>query len=139
MAKVLDAVRKNQEAVLDGWLQGIKGGIRRRDLIDERELKSQASEVLSTICAAPPDASLEDLNIAAWQPLKDLLASLSASRAVQGFTPSETSGPNPSRHSRFRAGAERFSLCRRGCSCLFCDEVSSPDSNPNSAAISRAR
>jgi rsbT co-antagonist protein RsbR len=90
MAKVLDAVRKNQETVLDGWLQGIKGGIRRRDLIDERELKAQANEVLSTICAAPPDASLEDLNIAAWQPLKDLLASLSASRAVQGFTPSET-------------------------------------------------
>jgi rsbT co-antagonist protein RsbR len=90
MAKVLDAVRKNQEAVLDGWLQGIKSGIRRRDLIDEREVKSQASEVLSIICAAPPDASLEDLNAAAWQPLRDLLASLSASRAVQGFTPSET-------------------------------------------------
>jgi rsbT co-antagonist protein RsbR len=90
MPKVLDAVRKNQETVLDGWLQGIKGGIRRRDLIDERELKSQADEVLSTICAAPPDASLEDLNVTVWQPLKDLLASLSASRAVQGFTPSET-------------------------------------------------
>ncbi len=90
MGKVLDAVRKNQETVLDGWLQGIKGGIRRRDLIDERELKSQASEVLSTICAVPPDASLEDINIAAWQPLRDLLASLSASRAIQGFTPSET-------------------------------------------------
>jgi rsbT co-antagonist protein RsbR len=90
MPKVLDAVRKNQETVLDGWLHGIKGGIRRRDLIDERELKSQANEVLSTICAAPPDASLADLNITAWQPLRDLLASLSASRAVQGFTPSET-------------------------------------------------
>jgi rsbT co-antagonist protein RsbR len=90
MAKVFDVVRKKQDVVLDGWLQGIKGGIRRRDLIDERELKSQASEVLSALCAAPPDASLEDLNIAAWQPLKDLLASLSASRAVQGFTPSET-------------------------------------------------
>jgi rsbT co-antagonist protein RsbR len=90
MSKVLDAVRKNRETVLDGWVQGIKTGIRRRDLIDERELKSQAGEVLSTICAAPPDASLEELNIAAWQPLRDLLASLSASRAIQGFTPSET-------------------------------------------------
>jgi rsbT co-antagonist protein RsbR len=45
MAKVFDVVRKKQDVVLDGWLQGIKGGIRRRDLIDERELKSQASEV----------------------------------------------------------------------------------------------
>ena len=90
MAKVLDAVRRKQETVLDGWLQGIKVGIRRRDLIDERELKSQAAEVLSTLCAAPPDAPLDDPNIAAWQPLRDLLATLSASRAVQGFTPSET-------------------------------------------------
>jgi rsbT co-antagonist protein RsbR len=90
MAKVLDAVRKDQEIVLDGWLQGISAGIRRRDLIDERELKSQAGEVLSAICASPADASVDDLNIAAWQPLRDLLASLSASRAVQGFTPSET-------------------------------------------------
>jgi rsbT co-antagonist protein RsbR len=90
MAKVLDAVRRKQETVLDGWLQGIKAGIRRRDLIDERELKSQAAEVLSTLCAAPPDAPLDDPNIAAWQPLRDLLATLSASRAVQGFTPSET-------------------------------------------------
>jgi rsbT co-antagonist protein RsbR len=90
MSKVLDAVRKNQGPVLDGWLQGIKTGIRRRDLIDERELKSQAGEVLSTICAAPPDAPLDELNILAWQPLRDLLANLSASRAIQGFTPSET-------------------------------------------------
>jgi rsbT co-antagonist protein RsbR len=90
MSKVLDAVRKNQGPVLDGWLQGIKTGIRRRDLIDEREFKSQAGEVLSTICAAPPDAPLDELNITAWQPLRDLLASLSASRAIQGFTPSET-------------------------------------------------
>jgi len=90
MSKVLDAVRKNQGPVLDGWLQGIKIGIRRRDLIDERELKSQAGEVLSTICAAPPDAPLDELNTAAWQPLRDLLANLSASRAIQGFTPSET-------------------------------------------------
>ncbi|MDW5266858.1 MULTISPECIES: STAS domain-containing protein [Acidobacteriaceae] len=90
MPKVLDAVRKNQGAVLDGWLQSLKTGIRRRDLIDERELKSQAGEVLATICAAPPDTPLDDLSVAAWQPLRDLLASLSASRAVQGFTPSET-------------------------------------------------
>jgi rsbT co-antagonist protein RsbR len=90
MAKVLDVVRKNQESLLEEWLKGINTGIRRRDLIDERELKSQAIEVLSTICAAPADAPFDDINVAAWQPLKDLLAGLSASRAVQGFTPSET-------------------------------------------------
>ena len=90
MSKVLDVVRKNQTSLLEEWMKGIKTGIRRNDLIDERDLKSQASDVLSNICIAPNDAPLDNLNSPDWQPLKDLLASISASRAVQGFTPSET-------------------------------------------------
>jgi rsbT co-antagonist protein RsbR len=90
MANVLSTIQKNQESILEDWLQGIKSGIRRRDLIDDRELKSQAADVLSAICAVPADISLDNLNVSAWQPLKDLLANLSASRATHGFTPSET-------------------------------------------------
>ncbi len=90
MANVLDLVRRNQDALLDEWLKGIKSGIRRRDLIDERELKSQAAEVLAALVDAPPDAPPDNPNAGAWQPLRDLLASLSVSRAAQGFTPSET-------------------------------------------------
>ena len=90
MAAVLDIVRKSQEALLEEWLKGVKANLRRRDLIDERELKSQSSEVLSTLSAVPASTSLEDFGASEWQPLKDLLANLSASRAVQGFTPSET-------------------------------------------------
>ena len=86
MADVLDVVRKSQEALLEEWLKGVKANLRRRDLIDERELKSQSSEVLSTLGAVPASTSLEDFGASEWQPLKDLLANLSASRAVQGFT-----------------------------------------------------
>ena len=46
--------------------------------------------MLASICSVPPDTASDNLNLGAWQPVKDLLASLSASRAVQGFTPSET-------------------------------------------------
>jgi rsbT co-antagonist protein RsbR len=90
MANVLDAIRENQAALLEGWLQGIKSGMRRRDLIDDRELESQAKDVLTAICEVPAGSALDNLNSSAWQPVKDLLASLSASRAIQGFTPSET-------------------------------------------------
>lgn len=90
MAKILGSIQKNQDQLLEEWLRGIKSSTRRRDLIDERELRSQATEMLATMCAVSAETSLDDLNAAAWQPLKDLLASLSASRAVQGFTPSET-------------------------------------------------
>ena len=90
MADILDSIRENQSSVLQDWLNGIKSATRRRDLIDDRELATQAEEVLTTMCSAPAGTALDNLNLAAWQPLKDLLANLSASRAEQGFTPSET-------------------------------------------------
>jgi rsbT co-antagonist protein RsbR len=90
MANILEAIQKNQDALLEEWLRGLKSGIRRSDLIDERELKAQAAEMLAAISDVPADTSLDNVNSAAWQPVKDLLGSLSASRAVQGFTPSET-------------------------------------------------
>ncbi len=67
-----------------------KASARRRDLIDDRELATQAEEVLTAICSVPAGTALDDLNLGNWQALKDLLASLSASRALQGFSPSET-------------------------------------------------
>jgi rsbT co-antagonist protein RsbR len=90
MASVLETIQKNQQSLLGEWLEGIRGGIRRSDLIDDRELRSQAADVLTAICTVPLDTSLENVNGPAWQPTRDLLGSLSASRAVQGFTPSET-------------------------------------------------
>jgi rsbT co-antagonist protein RsbR len=90
MAKILESIQRNQSELLEGWLRGIKGGIRRRDLIDERELRAQATEMLGTICAVDGETSLDDLTSEKWQPLRDLLTSMSISRAAQGFTPSET-------------------------------------------------
>lgn len=90
MAKVLAVVRENQAPLLNEWVEGIRSGIRRGDLIDDRELKLQATEVLEAICNVPVGTSLDNLGDSAWQPLRDLLANLSASRAVQGFSPSET-------------------------------------------------
>jgi rsbT co-antagonist protein RsbR len=90
MANMLDVVRKDQNLLLTEWLKSIQGSIRRRDLIDDQEMKSQAADVVAAIWAVPSDAPLDNINASAWQPLRDLLASLSASRAVQGFTPSET-------------------------------------------------
>jgi rsbT co-antagonist protein RsbR len=90
MTNLIGAIQKNRDSVLQDWMQGIKTAVRRRDLIDDRELGSQASDVLSAIVEVPAGTTLEDFNAAGWQKLKDLLASLSVSRAGQGFTPSET-------------------------------------------------
>jgi len=90
MENVLDGIRANQDALLKEWLQNLKSGIRRRDLINDSDLNSQATEVLSAISAVSPGTSLERIDSAQWQPVRQLLAGISSSRAIQGFTPSET-------------------------------------------------
>ena len=90
MSKLLGAIQQNREPILQDWLQRLKGAVRRRDLINERQLESEAAEILSAIADVSDGTTLEDFNAAGWQPLKEMLASLSTSRASQGFTPSET-------------------------------------------------
>jgi rsbT co-antagonist protein RsbR len=90
MSDILSAVQQNRGSVLKDWLQNLKSAVQRRDLINDRELEAQASEMLSAIADVPPGSNLGDLSQSVWQPLKSILGSLSVSRAVQGFTPSET-------------------------------------------------
>src|SRR5580698_2894033 len=90
MSKFLEAIRQNREPLLKDWQTRLKAAVQRRDLISERDLESQASEIIGAIVDVPPGATLEDFNSSAWQPLKALLANLSVSRATAGFTPSET-------------------------------------------------
>jgi len=90
MSNVLNLIQENREPISQEWLQGIREVSRRRGLIDERELETQTTEVLNAITDVPSESKVSDLDAPVWRPLKDLLGNLSASRAVQGFTPSET-------------------------------------------------
>jgi rsbT co-antagonist protein RsbR len=90
MSDILGAIQQNRASVQQDWLQHLKSAVQRRDLISDRELEAQAAEMLSAIADAPPGTNLGDLNQPAWGPLKSILGSLSVSRAVQGFSPSET-------------------------------------------------
>lgn len=90
MSELLKAIQQNRKSIIKEWLDSIRAASRRRDLIDDRELEVQTSEVMEAIVGAPTGTTLEDLSAPGWQPLKDLLGSLSVSRAALGFTPSET-------------------------------------------------
>src|ERR1700722_15946503 len=111
MSDILVAIQQNRASVLQDWLQHLKSAVQRRDLINDRELEAQAAEMLAAIAEAPPGTSLSDLNQPPWQPLKSILASLSVSRAVQGFSPSETAlfvlSLKPSLFSLVRQGGSR--------------------------------
>jgi rsbT co-antagonist protein RsbR len=90
MSKLLSAIQTNRESLLQDWMKRLKAAVQRRDLINEHELEAQANEMISAIAEVPQGTTLEDFSSAGWQPLKDMLANLSVSRAAQGFSPSET-------------------------------------------------
>jgi rsbT co-antagonist protein RsbR len=90
MTNLLASIQKNRDSIAQDWTRGVKSRIRRRDLMEDHELETQTSDVLSAIANVPAGATLDDFDGTAWQPLKSLLASISVSRAAKGFTPSET-------------------------------------------------
>ena len=90
MTTFLSLLQDKQDSVLSSWIKQLRETLQRRDLLSDRDLESQASELLETITSVPADARVSEFGSPVWRPLKDLVATMSASRAALGFTPSET-------------------------------------------------
>ena len=90
MITLLAVLQQNRESVQQDWSNRLKASIQRRDLLNDRDLQSQAAEIFSALVDVPIESRLEEFGSPAWRPLKDMLATLSASRAGLGCSPSET-------------------------------------------------
>jgi rsbT co-antagonist protein RsbR len=58
--------------------------------LQEPELKSQASQFVKALASAAEGGSIDDIGSSNFTELREILTDISRSRAVQGFTPSET-------------------------------------------------
>ena len=84
-------IATHESALLAAWLeQQARTGGARRGLISESELRDQSRELLGLIRQALQLGVGADIASPEWRPARDLLASISRSRALQGFSPSET-------------------------------------------------
>ena len=84
---------KSQKELLAEWLQTqLTADSRRSDLMKESELREQSREFLELLHDAVRTGEARGLASAAWNPVKEFLAAISRSRALQGFSPSETAG-----------------------------------------------
>ena len=59
MSELFKAIQQNRDSILKEWLDGIRAASIRRDLIDDRELEVQTSEVMGAIVDAPSGTTLE--------------------------------------------------------------------------------
>lgn len=89
--RIVEIFTRPQEALLDDWLREQLAALSaRQDLISEPDLRRQSAEFLSIFSHVCGQGSLTDIATPAWKPVLDFLASVSRSRAAQGFSPSET-------------------------------------------------
>ena len=86
-----EILRTREADLLAGWMdEQTRSGAVRRNLIEVSELREQCREFLGLLREAAQQGSTRDINGSQWDRLRDMLASLSRSRAQQGFSPSET-------------------------------------------------
>ena len=82
---------EQRDELLDEWLASQAAAVTLRpDLLSTDELRRESSEFLAAAEAAAQDGALEDLNSRGWARGREYLTSLSRSRAIAGFSPSET-------------------------------------------------
>jgi rsbT co-antagonist protein RsbR len=88
---ITDLLSRDGQAILADWLQRQLGaGTVRADLMTEAELRQQSQKLLASLRNALERGATADITAPAWSDVRDLLAQVSASRAQQGFSPSET-------------------------------------------------
>ena len=86
-----DIVTASENELLSDWVRHqLEAVTMRRDLIDESDLRTQSSRFLRAFQKALRTGVHQDLQNEAWGDARAVLGELSASRARQGFSSSET-------------------------------------------------
>ena len=81
-----------QDEILKTWMENIKtlAGVRTMDLMTEEQLRGQTREFLQLLIGAFESETYDNVEGPAFKDVVAMLQDMSASRAEQGFTPSET-------------------------------------------------
>ena len=87
--QVASEIRNQQASILKDWVNyQLAASTLRRDRIKEHEVRDASEQFLELFVTALEEST--DISTPGWKPAKEYLGELSHTRAVKGFTPSET-------------------------------------------------
>jgi rsbT co-antagonist protein RsbR len=90
-SRIGDVLQRHEGDLLTEWLnEQTSAGTLRPDLMKESELREQSGNFLPRLREATISESLTDIKLPGWKPVRELLEEISRSRALQGFTTTET-------------------------------------------------
>lgn len=81
-------IAQHRDGILNAWLRDMLGSTRRSDLMKESELHAQCNRFLTLLSQATTEST--NVQASAYDPLREMLAETSRTRAVQGFSSRET-------------------------------------------------
>lgn len=84
-----EIVAAAEATILAEWMKEMTGTVRRIDLIKDGDLRNQASQLLQLIRQGLASSGT-NFQSAGWDKTREMLSDISRTRAVQGFSPSET-------------------------------------------------
>lgn len=90
MSKLPEIIRRHEDQIRSAWLTQIGSAVRRTDLMTDKEFQSQSRELLASIAEGSQSGDITHLDSGAWNHARELLMSISGTRAAQGFKTSET-------------------------------------------------
>jgi rsbT co-antagonist protein RsbR len=89
-SRLAPLLETNEREILAEWIAEQLASTGRRDLIQEGELRQQSAEFLALLREAVRSGGARDASGPTFEAVRDLLGSISRSRGLQGFSPSET-------------------------------------------------
>ena len=87
---ISEVLSRGQQSFLDEWIENIYGATRSSGSISDSELRQQCEKFLQSFREGLDDVGATNPGDPRWKELRELLGEISKSRAIQGFTPSET-------------------------------------------------
>ena len=90
-SRIAGIIKTHEKEILTEWLQAqLANGTHRGDLLKETDLREQSRSFLSAMQAASQKGGTENVDGPAWADVKHMLGELSKTRAIAGFSPTET-------------------------------------------------
>src|SRR4051812_28037640 len=89
-SRISALIQENEAAIGAQWLADLEAATMRSSAGAKEQLRKQCSQFLSLFIAATRGGSLDNMEHRSWDEVRGLLSEISANRARQGSTPSET-------------------------------------------------
>ncbi len=89
MNDLADIISQNEDQIRSEWVRDMGKSLQRADLISKAELEEQSRGVLEAVAEGARISGANDIAGKGWNAARELLHEISASRARQGFSPTE--------------------------------------------------